>query len=1016
MKEVHHLPDPADLKPTLFAVETVLGCDLKCPECAVGGGFVRRKKGVMSLDRFKIIADKIRPYCDHLYLHIWGEPMLNPDIYDMIRYAARFTRTNISTNGKQLSDGKAEKLIASGVSEVIVSIDGVTQEVYEQYRAGGCVEKAVNALARLQHYNQIYGRKVQIIPQFIVMRHNQHEMDHFRRLCHSMDLQPTFKAPYIRNPKSKFRRPDLEEYHRPTYADTTRLKAAMAECNSVRRDFNILLDGTVVICCHDYGGFTNFGNIFERDVMEIWNSGAYAGARLDTMSSRPPKFCLENCMSYFLDPLAKDGADTDSTESHVPLKINLCSGPIKVKGYVNIDQCPDADMVLDLEHDLLPFPENSADVVTCISAINYFDRERALEIVADTYRVLKPGGVARFASQDLRILTDNYLRNDIDFYFQKLPNGNDRFPGVTIGDKLNAFFYGFKSGQKHCKYVYDYETLACLFREAGFSEIVRKNYRDSLIDEVDLLDNRPKQMFFLEAVKGGGMEINASDTHANCRTRPSSRPDIKAKAPRQDVAESEKANALKLWVSGEREKAWQLFVQFLEHHPGDREIACKCIDILEKEGRFADMARLCCEYLTVQPEDVDIQQRYRRAKRKENENLPDQGALHRRRIALENRDPSKVEVHDERRHLDACMNWLVRAQDANRGGGVSAMYQMDTRRWHVDYPETTGYIITTFLSYYHLCGDDTYLQRAMAMGDWEISIQTPQGGVGEPVGVYGQKPRIFNTGQVMLGWLALFHETRRKRYLEASIRAADWIVAHQDDDGKWTRSTYRGPKSYHSRVTWALAELYKLVGTDRYRSAITNSLNWILSNVNGNGWFAANSLSEPGKPWTHLTGYVLVGLMKICRLTEDNPDFAGVRNLLHVAARGICASFSSTQTESGTGRVFMLPATFDENWSSSDQWSCLTGNAQTEYFLRSMYGQTGDLELKNSADLLLTGLKQCHLLDGFEDRNINGGLPGSHPIGGPYLSYAIPNWGVKFFADSLIRKIAPIDTLHPFLG
>ena len=113
------------LIPTTFAIETVLGCDLKCPECAAGGDFIRRKKGLLQFDQFKVIADKIRPFCKYLYLHIWGEPMLNKEIFKMIEYASAFTHTNISTNGQSLSQEKARKLIRSGVTDIIVSIDGI---------------------------------------------------------------------------------------------------------------------------------------------------------------------------------------------------------------------------------------------------------------------------------------------------------------------------------------------------------------------------------------------------------------------------------------------------------------------------------------------------------------------------------------------------------------------------------------------------------------------------------------------------------------------------------------------------------------------------------------------------------------------------------------------------------------------------------------------------------------------------------------------------------------------------
>lgn len=64
--------------PKIFSIETMLGCDLRCPECATGGGMITRSKGFMTFDQFKIIANKIRHYCKYLYLHLWGEPLLNP--------------------------------------------------------------------------------------------------------------------------------------------------------------------------------------------------------------------------------------------------------------------------------------------------------------------------------------------------------------------------------------------------------------------------------------------------------------------------------------------------------------------------------------------------------------------------------------------------------------------------------------------------------------------------------------------------------------------------------------------------------------------------------------------------------------------------------------------------------------------------------------------------------------------------------------------------------------------------
>lgn len=71
--------------------------------------------------------------------------------------------------------------------------------------------------------------------------------------------------------------------------------------------------------------------------------------------------------------------------------------------------------------------------------------------------------------------------------------------------------------------------------------------------------------------------------------------------------------------------------------------------------------------------------------------------------------------------------------------------------------------------------------------------------------------------------------------------------------------------------------------------------------------------------------------------------------------------------------------------------------------------------LQSAADLLLNDLKQLHLLDGITNPDIRGGLAGSYPIGAGYLRYAIPNWGVKFFADSLLQRLLP-EEAQKYLG
>jgi MoaA/NifB/PqqE/SkfB family radical SAM enzyme len=296
--------------PSTFAIETSLVCNLKCPECALGGNMIDREKGLLTFERFKIIAEKIRPFAKLIYLHLWGEPMLNPDIFSMIRYATSFASTHISTNALTLDGVSAEELIGSGVSEILVSIDGATQQVYQIYRVGGNLQKALNALKKLQRLNVSHGDKVKIVPQFIVFKHNQHEMKQFEKICGELHLEASFKAPYIRNDHSHLACADDPRYIRPHFPTVSDMRFAMTGCQNPKDVFTILLDGSVVACCHDYKRMTCFGNIFDQDLLEIWNSRKFRQFRWDVLTGNAPKFCLTECMSYFLEsPVNKKEAD-----------------------------------------------------------------------------------------------------------------------------------------------------------------------------------------------------------------------------------------------------------------------------------------------------------------------------------------------------------------------------------------------------------------------------------------------------------------------------------------------------------------------------------------------------------------------------------------------------------------------------------------------------------------------------------------------------------------------------------
>lgn len=287
--------------PSIYTIETVLGCNLSCVECAIGSNIVNREKQMMSFENFKIIADKIKPYAKYVYLHSWGEPLLNKDIFKMIEYTSKFAKTNISTNGMLVNQEMAENLIKSGVSDIIVSIDGVTQEVYKKYRRNGDVEKAKQALKYIIDAKNKFNSDVKIFPQFIVFEHNQHEMEAFKQFCSDVSegsIVPVFKAPYIRK-NSSLKLSSLNEYIRKPFSSDKELEKAILNCRDFFDVFTIDVEGNVIVCCYDHNSEIVFGNIFKQSLEEIFNGTIRKNFIRKIKNDKIcPEFCKKNCLLY----------------------------------------------------------------------------------------------------------------------------------------------------------------------------------------------------------------------------------------------------------------------------------------------------------------------------------------------------------------------------------------------------------------------------------------------------------------------------------------------------------------------------------------------------------------------------------------------------------------------------------------------------------------------------------------------------------------------------------------------
>jgi hypothetical protein len=239
---------------------------------------------------------------------------------------------------------------------------------------------------------------------------------------------------------------------------------------------------------------------------------------------------------------------------------------------------------------------------------------------------------------------------------------------------------------------------------------------------------------------------------------------------------------------------------------------------------------------------------------------------HIRLIAGDLLGAARQPVKDHRSHLEAAVSWLCRAQDARAGrhdaGGVAAGWSFEDG-WLPGYPETTGYIIETFLAGAGLLQRPELIDRANRMIDWELSLQAADGAFPGHFGEASSHPVIFNQGQIMHGLVAGYTQLGRQDCLEAGLRAGRWLVAQQDADGCFRRFEHNGvPHVYNTRALWALAAMGVVAGEAAFVAAARRNFDWALTQQTVSGWFATNAFTLDRHPYTHTIAYAIRGLLE----------------------------------------------------------------------------------------------------------------------------------------------------------
>ncbi len=288
--------------PMTVSIEPTTACNLKCPECPSGLRAFSRPTGNLKIDFFTKTIDELYSNLLYLIFYFQGEPYINPKFLDMVKYAHdKGIYTITSTNGHFLNNANARKTIESGLDRMIISVDGTTQETYENYRIGGkldvVLQGARNMVAMKKEMNS---KTPHLIFQFLVVKPNEHQIDDIYQLAEDIGIDEVkLKTAQVYDYEDGNELiPTIEKYSR--YAQQKngqyKIKNKLSnECWKLWHACVITWDGAVVPCCFDKDATHKLGDLKETSFATLWQGEAYQKFRSDLLRGRDKIDICTNC-------------------------------------------------------------------------------------------------------------------------------------------------------------------------------------------------------------------------------------------------------------------------------------------------------------------------------------------------------------------------------------------------------------------------------------------------------------------------------------------------------------------------------------------------------------------------------------------------------------------------------------------------------------------------------------------------------------------------------------------------
>jgi len=260
---------------------------------------------LMHIEVFERVLEQVQKTAHTMQFYFQGEPLLNKQLPEMIAMAHQVgLYTIVSTNAQALNRSTAEALVKSGLSRIIVSIDGFSEESYAAYRVGGSLHKALEGLQHLANAKAELHSRIRIELQVLRLRSNEHEWQWIKKNYKSLGATHlVFKTAQLYNFEHGHPlMPTDERYSRyiktsnGTYVHKkSHYLIAPLSCFRLWSGCVITTNGDVLPCCYDKNHKHILGNITTLSLASIFYSKKHHSLRRRIMRTHNLPAMCKNC-------------------------------------------------------------------------------------------------------------------------------------------------------------------------------------------------------------------------------------------------------------------------------------------------------------------------------------------------------------------------------------------------------------------------------------------------------------------------------------------------------------------------------------------------------------------------------------------------------------------------------------------------------------------------------------------------------------------------------------------------